>query len=202
MALHDLSVDELLTALGDKTPTPGGGAVAPLVAGLATALGRMVLAYSVDKPSLSEHRDGNEDAMRRLHDLQQQAMQCAEDDAIAYAALNALMKLSKDDPQRAAEWTQAVEGAMDPPRRTLQLCGTLIDTIDGLAATTNRWLASDLAVAAVLLVAAARAAAWNVRANLTQLDDAARVDALRSEIEAQIDAVHARADDLERRLAS
>ena len=65
------------------------------------------------------------------------------------------MKLSKDDPQRAAEWTQAVEGAMDPPRRTLQLCGTLIDTIDGLAATTNRWLASDLAVAAVLLVAAA-----------------------------------------------
>ncbi len=202
MALHDLSVDELLTALGDKTPTPGGGAVAPLVAGLATALGRMVLAYSVDKPSLSEHRAGNEDAMQRLHDLQRQAMQCAEDDATAYAALNALMKLSKDDPRRAAEWANAVEGAMEPPRRTLELCGTLIDTIDGLAATTNRWLASDLAVAAVLLVAAARAAAWNVRANLTQLDDAARVDALHSEIEAQIDAVQARVDDLEHRLAS
>ena len=202
MTMHDLTVAELLTALGDKTPTPGGGAVAPLVAGLATALGRMVLAYSVDKPSLDAHRADNEQAIERLQDLQQQAMQCAQDDADAYGTLNALMKLPKDDPHRAAGWTAAVDGAMEPPQRTLALCGTLIDTIDELTGTTNPWLASDLAVAAVLIAAAARAAAWNVRANLSQLDDPARMAELQSKIDAQINAVQARVDDLEGRLAS
>ena len=202
MALHDLTIAQLLTALGDKTPTPGGGAVAPLVAGLASSLGRMVLAYSVDKKSLEAHRTANEHAMEQLQEFQQQAMQCAEDDATAYGVLNALMKLPKDDPQRIDQWTSAVEGAMDPPRRTLALCGSMIEVVDALTATTNRWLASDLAVAAVLIAGAARGAAWNIRANLTQLDDAARAEELRSDVDAQITAVQARVDELETRLAS
>ena len=52
----------------------------------------------------------------------------------------------------------------------------LLSLLDDLTGTTNHQLRSDLAIAALLAEAAARAAAWNVRINLPQLEDAQERD--------------------------
>ena len=197
MTLSDRTFNDLLHDLGDKTPAPGGGAAAPLVAAIAAAMGRMVQAYSIDKNTLKDHRADNELAMQQLGQLQSHAMHCADEDATAYAALNALMKLDANDPRRQSEWAGAVDAAMAPPRRAIELCSSMLELLVQLSATTNQWLGSDLAVAAVLAAAAARCAAWNVRANLSHIEDGPGKDELRADVESQINRLDLQARELE-----
>lgn len=202
MTLSERTFSELLDALGDRTPAPGGGAVAPLVAALAAALGRMVLAYSIDKKSLQAFQEDNTRALEQLGELETEATRCAADDATAYTALSELLKLPADDPRRQAELLAAVEEAIAPPRRTIELCERLLELIEQLVDTTNRWLASDLAVAAVLAGSAGRAAAWNIRANLEQLQDTEQADSQRGDLDDWINRLDAQSRDLEARITT
>ena len=181
MRLPDATITELLEALGEKTPIPGGGALAPITLALAASLARMVLAYSIDKKALAEFQAGNEDALQQLRDCERTALDLADADTSAYAHLNELMKLPEDDGKRVSEWEQALEGAMRPPRETIDTCEAMLELLAGLVNTTNRLLASDLAVAAVLAGAAARAAAWNLKANMPHLADPDHAEHLRNE---------------------
>lgn len=77
---------------------------------------------------------------------------------------------------------EAVRAAISTPRTVVVESLTLLELLQGLAGTTNRMLRSDLAIAAVLAEAAARAAAWSVRINLPLLDDAAERRAIEDEL--------------------
>jgi len=185
MGLPDSTITQLLEALGEKTPIPGGGALASTTLALSASLARMVLAYSIDKKSLAEFQAGNEDALLQLRACERSALDLADADATAYAHLNELMKLPADDEKRLAEWGQALEGAMKPPQETIDACEAMLALLASLVKTTNRLLASDLAVAAVLAGAAARAGAWNLKANLSQLADQEHAGHLRDEVDAR-----------------
>lgn len=167
----DQSVREFLDAVAAKQPTPGGGAVASVVAALAAALGRMVVNYSVGKKSLANHEALHREALGSLQELANRAMQLAEDDATAYGRLNVLWKLDKDDPKRVAEFGDAVEQAIAAPHAVLHACMETLRLLKRQCGATSASLASDLAMAAILAEAAARSAAWNVRINLPLLED-------------------------------
>lgn len=170
MAFEDQSVREFLEAVAAKQPTPGGGAVASIVAALATALGRMVVNYSAGKKSLAGHDALHREAIQSLQQLGDRALELAEDDARAYARLNALGKLDKNDPKRIAEFPEAAEEAINAPHAVLHVCMEALRLLQQLCGTTSAMLASDLAMAAILAEAAARSAAWNVRINLPLLE--------------------------------
>ena len=55
MTITTQTVNELLTSLAAKQPTPGGGAVAGILAALSTSLAQMVLAYTEGKSRYKEH---------------------------------------------------------------------------------------------------------------------------------------------------
>ena len=186
MRLTDQTVAEVLQQLGDKCPAPGGGAVAPLVAALASALARMVVNYSVGKASLAEHHTQHRESLEALSALGARAVALVDEDAEAYARLSELMKLPRDDPRRQAAWSDAVEAALAAPKASMGLALDLLARLDALSGRTNRMLDSDLAIAAILATAAARAAAWNVRINLPLLEDDARVESLEREIAEQL----------------
>ncbi len=171
----------LLDSVAAKTPTPGGGAVASAVGALGAALGSMVLAYSVDRKSLAEHRPTLLAAAAGLESTRGRLLALASDDAAGYAELNALMKLPETDPVRTAKWAGAVDKALGAPLKATRECGAMLDLLSTLATITNPHLKSDLAIAGVLAEAAARSAWWNVAVNLPLLSDGARRTAIESE---------------------
>jgi len=171
MAIEDQTIREFMEALAAKQPTPGGGAVASIVAALAAALGRMVVNYSVGKKALIEFDALHRAAIDNLREHGSRALELADDDARAYERLNTLMKLDANDPKRQQEFSAAVEEAINAPHAVLHVCLETLRLLQGLAGKTNKMLASDLAIAALLAEAGARAAAWNVRINLPLLDD-------------------------------
>lgn len=179
--LQDQSVAELLSAIGAKAPTPGGGAVASLTAASGAALGLMVVAYSEGRRTLAEHAALHEEARRTLETLRERAIRLADADAEAYGRLNALWKLDEADERRRREFAPAVRGAIEVPAEVLDVCLDMLDLFQRLGGRVNRMLLSDLAIAALLAEAGARAASWNVHVNLPLLDDAAEAERLAAE---------------------
>lgn len=163
------TIDTFLSSLSAKQPTPGGGAVAGILSAISTSLGNMVVAYSLGKDTLKEHTAIHEDCIRFLDAAQIEAMKLSDADAIAYEALHAMWKLPKDHPTRVADWDRVVQKAIDVPIQTMELSNRILITLELLVGKTNPMLASDLAIAAILADAAARAANLNVQINLSQL---------------------------------
>jgi formiminotetrahydrofolate cyclodeaminase len=168
------TVGGFLEALSARQPVPGGGAAAGVVAAIAAGLAEMVLRYSLGKKSLADHQPLLEAMLPRLEAIRASSLRFADEDAAAYAKVNALWTLPKDDPRRLAEWSEAVNAAIEVPLRILDAAEQLLGIAKEMDGTTAASLRSDLAIAAVLGEAALRAAAWNVRINLPHLGDAAR----------------------------
>lgn len=181
-SLADLSVASLVNALAAKEPVPGGGAAAGAVAAIGVGLARMVLAYSIDKKSLAKHTKANRDDDAALAQLATRALALADEDAVAYATLNALWKLPEGDAERDAGWDAAVDNAIDAPMQTMDLCTDAVNRCEAMADRTNTMLHSDLNGAIHLLVSAMHVAAENVRVNLPLVRNETR----RAEIEQKV----------------
>jgi formiminotetrahydrofolate cyclodeaminase len=190
-------VGDLLASLASKTPAPGGGAAAGLLGATGAGLAGMVVAYSIGKKAHEPDRPMLEQASERLAGMRGRFLALADEDAAAYADLNAIQRLAADDPDRLAREPDALRRAIQAPEHARVLAMDLLELIESLVGRTNKWLASDLAIAGVAGEAAAVAAGWNVRVNAPGLPDGAgdayleRVDAgeteaaaIRSRIEA------------------
>ena len=76
--LNQLRVDELLAAIGERTPAPASGAATALTAALAAALAELSARYA-----------GNEDDAARAHAIAAELVRLGDADAAAYAAFMA-----------------------------------------------------------------------------------------------------------------
>ena len=157
--LATLPVGDFLARLASRTPAPGGGAVAALTGAHAAALAEMVLAFSDQTPAI-------EDVSHALSNARKLFLALADEDAAAYAEYTRLRKLDKADPERAERLPAAKAACLGAPRAVLAAATDLLRTLETLPGRTNAYLASDLAVAAVLAEACAAAAAHNVGVNL------------------------------------
>ena len=171
MDLGSQSVNGLLASIAAKQPTPGGGAVAGILAALSTSLGQMVLAYAEGKKEFSDHATLHDDCASLLRAASDEALVLAEADADAYAALHVLWKLDRNDPTRVAQWNETLQNAIDVPMRTIDLSNRILVTLQKLVGKTSAMLVSDLVIAAILAEAAARSARLNVEVNVQQLDE-------------------------------
>ena len=73
--LSELRVDELLAAIGERTPAPASGAATALTAALAAALAELSARYA-----------GEEDDAERAHRLATTLVELGDLDAVAYVA--------------------------------------------------------------------------------------------------------------------
>jgi formiminotetrahydrofolate cyclodeaminase len=76
--LGELNVDELLAAIGERTPAPASGAATAVTAALAAALAELSARYA-----------GNEDDAERAHALVAELVRLGDADAAAYGAFMA-----------------------------------------------------------------------------------------------------------------
>lgn len=193
MSIERQTVGDLLSGIAAKQPTPGGGAVAGVTLALAASLGEMVLNYSIGKKSLAEHAQLHETARELMHGFRVRAMELADADERAYAALNAIMA-RKDNPPSTEERDRAVMDAIAVPMEVLLIAARLAEEVEQLVGKTNRYLDSDLAMAAILADAAGQSAGCNVRINLPELSsESARIEfTLQMETHLDVIADHAK----------
>jgi len=76
--LNELRVDDLLAAIGERTPAPASGAAVALTGALGAALAELASRYA-----------GDDEAAARAHELAGELVRLGEEDAAAYAAFMA-----------------------------------------------------------------------------------------------------------------
>ncbi len=186
MPFAHLPLAEFLDQVAAKTPAPGGGAVASAVGALAAALAQMSTNFSVGKKAFIAHQATHEAALKELTVARAIMLQLADEDAEAYSEVNTLQKLPEMDRRRQAELPHAIRTAVQVPQELMAASTNLLRLFETLAPITNPWLKSDLAVAAILAEAAARAGGWNVMVNaklLPEHDQAAILAELKRSLE-------------------
>ncbi len=176
--LASLPLGQLLDSIAAKTPAPGGGAVAGTVGALAGALGGMVVAYSSGKKSLDAFQDALAAAAASLANARTLMLRLADEDAAAYGLVNELSRLPESDQRRTRDLPAASLAAVQIPMAVVATSIDLLRHFDELTAITNPHLRSDLAIAAILAQATARAGRWNVVVNVARIDPSAGARAL------------------------
>ncbi|GIW75245.1 MAG: hypothetical protein KatS3mg104_0308 [Phycisphaerae bacterium] len=94
-----VTLDAFLSAASARQPIPGGGAVTALTGALASAIGEMVLNYSIQKKDLQQYHEHNTKALQELHNARRLFQQLMVEDQQAYLAFSQARKKAQADPQ-------------------------------------------------------------------------------------------------------
>jgi formiminotetrahydrofolate cyclodeaminase len=162
---------EFLDAIAAETPAPGGGSVAAVVTEMAAALAAMVARFS------REQWDGARGAVAQAEALRKRAAPLAQEDADAYEAVLAALRMPKDlEPEvRNALIGETLSRAADVPLRIAETAADVAELGATIAEHGNPNLRGDAAAAAVLGEAAARVAANLVEINLATTEQDERI---------------------------
>jgi formiminotetrahydrofolate cyclodeaminase len=194
--LTKLGIDEFLDRTADRTPTPGGGSVTAAAAALACALARMVAAFSSGKKTTPPVRTQVEETARRLHRADQLLRALITRDATSYAGMTEAAKDWKaasaagpveQDASVRKVYADAVLAAVAVPLEVAAIASNALATMDEFKAVASQYLLSDLAIAAILADATARAARYTVHVNAREFDDAATRGTVLAEIDGIIE---------------
>ena len=108
-------------------------------------------------------------------------------DASAYGGVTTAYKLPKDTEEQVALRTKAIDEALvyaaQVPIETARACARVAELAATAAEKGNVNAASDAGVAALLAEAACRGAVYNVRINVSSMDDKSKGAALSAEAE-------------------
>jgi glutamate formiminotransferase/formiminotetrahydrofolate cyclodeaminase len=175
--LAAMSVRAFIEALGSRSPAPGGGSAAAVMASMGAGLGAMVGWMTYGKRKF-EDRDA---AIRALIPPLDQAMKdlvpMIDADTNAFNDYMAALALPQDTPERKAARHAAMQDglrkAAEVPLRTMRIADGCWDAMLGMAEHGNPASRSDLEVGARALEAGIWGAYRNVAINLPQIEDEA-----------------------------
>ena len=163
----ELPVGDFLEQVKQRSPAPGGGAVAALVTAMAASLCAMAGRFS-DPPGADPSP-----MARRAIALADAAPPLAAEDAVAYGRFLEARRLPREpDPEpRRRAIAEATSRAAEVPLQVARLAAEVAELSATIAAEGNPNLRGDAITAALLGAAAARAAATLVAINLADGDD-------------------------------
>jgi formiminotetrahydrofolate cyclodeaminase len=190
---RDLTVDQFISVLSSGAPTPGGGAAAAIAGSLGGALVAMVASLSAGRPKYADHEALLLEAQASGRQLADRLLDLADEDAAAFDGFAAAMRMPRDADEEKAARTEAMRAAAraatEAPFKTVQACLDVAAMAEAMAGRSNRNASSDLEVAGLMAVAAARAAAANVYVNLPSIGDEELAGELLARTEAMLDEV-------------
>ncbi len=160
------TLDAFLDATAKRQPTPGGGSVAALVGALASAMGEMVVNYSIGKKDLAEHETKFRAVVAEMTRARQLMVEMMIEDQAAFDALTAARRAKDTD-----RFGPALLACIRIPQSVAATAVAILRLCDEVADFVNPQLASDLAVCTELCMATVRCATYNVRVNLPDVPE-------------------------------
>jgi glutamate formiminotransferase/formiminotetrahydrofolate cyclodeaminase len=175
-----------LEAVAAPTATPGGGSVSAYVGAMAAALGQMVAGLSRKKKSQVLHVDKLSSLLDEMRSAADGLTEAIDRDAASYESVMTAFKMPQGNSEEIAlrdssiqtATMKAAEVPLQVAERAVQLNGKLLQ-LETIAAASMK---SDLQVARLMAIAAAKGALANVEINSDGLKDAAYVEKMKSKV--------------------
>ncbi len=194
--LAEMSVARFVDALSSDVPAPGGGSASALAGALAAGLAAMVAAITAQKNGKLA------DIGARAQALKEALTEAIDKDTAAFDLVLAALRLPKTNATqiqaRDAAMAAANRAATEVPLGVANLAAEVAELCAKAAAEGYAPSLSDAGVGALLAVAAAAGARYNVLINLKDSKDAAFAQSAR----AAADAALARADKAQKSAAA
>ena len=185
--LKDLPITEFLKQTASAEPLPGGGCTAALSAALAASLTEMVTNLTIGREEFQAVEEDMQEIAQAAADLRTKLQNDIDNDAQAYQAVLAAFKLPRntDDQkkQRSDAIQQAFKTAATVPLGVARNAIKIMDLAARAITNGNPNAVTDGAVAVLAARTAALAAIYNVKINLSAIEDKAFVAELTREIE-------------------
>lgn len=182
MLFSESTCADFVTALGTKSPVPGGGGASALVGALGVALGNMVASLTIGKKKYAAVQAellALKDAAERL---QGELLALIQRDAEVFEPLAAAYRLPKDSDAEKAHKAQVMEAALreacSVPLEIMRKCAEAIVLLETTAVKGNSLALSDAGVGAAFCRAALIGASLNVSINTKAMSDRAYADRL------------------------
>jgi glutamate formiminotransferase/formiminotetrahydrofolate cyclodeaminase len=169
------SLGGYVASVAAPTPAPGGGSVSAHAGALGAALAQMVAGLTIGKKKYAAVEADMKKAALDAAALVNELSALGPRDAAAYGHVMQAYKLPGDKPEdaekRKAAIDQALLGAAEVPLETARACLRVLELAQIVAEKGNTNAVSDAGVAALLAEAACKGAVYNVRINVSSLDD-------------------------------
>jgi formiminotetrahydrofolate cyclodeaminase len=186
------TLNDYLERLASREPTPGGGAAGALHAAQGAALIAMVARYTTGK-RYAEHEEESLRIAARADDIIPAALQVADDDEKAFAAVIAAYRLPSASDEDRATRTLAIQeatvAAAAPPRALIGLATEVVDLGRQLAEFSNPNVISDVAAASEAARAAIATALITLDMNINAITDERTRTEFRDELRHAHDAI-------------
>lgn len=204
MKLTDYTIEKFAEELASASPAPGGGSAAAICGALGAALASMVANLTVGREKFKSAEDTMRKVLVRADAMRGDFLALAEEDTEAFDAFMAAWKLPKSTEEEKVARSYAIESAAataaEVPLRTLEACAALAGLAKEAAEFGNPNVLSDAGVAALLALAAAKSAAFNVRVNLPNIKNTSLVDEYRVRMTRGLETTKELAEETERKL--
>jgi len=173
--LVSMRVDAFVDLLSTASPAPGGGSVAALCGALGSALASMAAALTHGKKGYEAVTDQMLEIGEQAQLLKQAFLDDVDRDTEAFKQVMAAWRLPKKNDEQKAVRDQAIQTATRQatlvPLQVLQRCVQAAALARAAVDQGNVNSISDAGVGALSIRTAAKGAYFNVRINLSGLDD-------------------------------
>lgn len=163
------NIKEYVDKLASKSPTPGGGGVSALCAGLAGALASMVCNLTIGKPKYAQYEEELKEILLQAQTLYGKCLELAEEDEIAFEPLSKAYSLKCDTEEEKRHKESVMEKALlaaaDVPLRTVKVAYDTILLHEKLVEKGSKLVISDVGVGVQMAKAALLGAFLNVKIN-------------------------------------
>ena len=178
--IEQQTVNEFLTALSSKRPTPGGGGASALAGALRGALGLMVGNLTVGKKKYADVEADVAAAMSRLEEARDRMVRLAQEDAEVFAPLAAAYGLPAGTEEEKARKAQVMEenllAASLVPLRIMELAVEVLSDLEELEKKGSVMAVSDVGVAVQFARTAVTGAVMNVYINTKSMKNRENAD--------------------------
>ena len=175
MKLDELSVRDFINELSSATATPGGGSVAALCGALGAALSVMVAGLTGGKEKFKDRWVSMEGIKGRADRLRDHLLGLVQQDTDAYQKVVAALRLPRDTEQQRISRREALQASLKKaakvPLETLRTSEGLMEIAKQVTEQGDPSAITDAGAAIYLAYTAGVIAAYNVRINLSQIED-------------------------------